>query len=40
MAWFKDTVESIVSDITSKIERLHVVAEAKAVEADTRCCMN
>lgn len=33
MSFFTNTVESIVSDITGKIEKLHAVAEAKHIEA-------
>lgn len=34
MGFFRETVDSIVSDIQNKIERLHVVAEAKRLEAE------
>lgn len=31
--WFKTSIDSILSDITAKIEHLHVVADAHAAEA-------
>lgn len=33
MGLFSKTIDSIISDITSKIEQLHVVAELHAAEA-------
>ena len=33
MSFFRETVDSIVSDIQNKIERLHVVAELKDEES-------
>ena len=33
MSIFKNTIESIVSDITSKVEKLHALAELKEKEA-------
>lgn len=34
MGFLRQTVDSIVADIQSKVERLHIVAEAKAAEAE------
>lgn len=34
MGLFKTSIDSIISDIKSKIEKLHVVAELHAAEAD------
>jgi hypothetical protein len=33
MGIFNTSIDSIISDITSKIEKLHVVAEVHAAEA-------
>lgn len=39
MGLFSKTIDSIISDITSKIEQLHIVAEAHATEANVQAAI-